>query len=185
MNLKNISKTLSFILRHNPEQFNLTMDDFGWVDVQKLVDAMNINTAMLVSIVNEDSKGRYAFNEDTTLIRATQGHSRPVILDIVNIVEVFQPVYHGTATRFLDSILAQGLIPNGRQYVHMAYDLQQAEETGRRHGKPVVLLVNVNQAIKDGIKFIKSQNGYVLTEHVPAKYLEIHDVSRDINSKNS
>ena len=185
MSLKNISKTLSFILRHNPEQFNLTMDEFGWVNVQQLVDALTINTATLVSIVNEDSKGRYAFSEDSLSIRATQGHSRPVILDTVNVVEVFQPVYHGTAQRFLDSILSEGLKSGSRQYVHMAYDYQQAKETGGRHGKPVVLVVDVNQAIKDGIKFIKSQNGYILTEHVPPKYLEVYNDNPNINSKNS
>lgn len=177
---KNISKTLSYILRHKPEEFGLTMDDHGWVDVQKLVDALNINIAMLVGIVNEDKKGRYAFNEDTTLIRATQGHSRPVILSHVNIVEVFEPVYHGTATRFLDSILKDGLLPGTRQYVHMAYDFKQALETGARHGKPIVLTVNVNQAIKDGLKFIKSDNGYVLAEAVPPKYLEVMYADKSI-----
>lgn len=180
---KNISKTLSFILRHNPEEFNLTMDDYGWVNVQNLVNALNINIAMLVSIVNEDKKGRYTFNEDSSLIRATQGHSRPVILSHINIVEVFEPVYHGTTTRFLDSILKDGLLPGTRQYVHMAYDFKQALETGARHGKPVVLTVNVNQAIKDGIKFIKSDNGYVLTESVPPQYLEVYYADKGIQTK--
>ena len=170
---KNISKTLSFILRHKPEEFNLTMDEHGWVNVQTLVNVMNINIPMLVSIVSQDAKGRYEFNDDSSHIRATQGHSRPVILDVSNIVEVFQPVYHGTATRFIDAILKEGLLSGSRQYVHMAYDYKQAKETGSRHGKPVVLQVDVNQAIKDGLKFIKSQNNYVLTEHVPAKYLTV------------
>lgn len=179
---KNISKTLSYVLRHKPEDFNLTMDDYGWVNVQNLVDALSINIAMLVSIVNEDKKGRYAFNEDSSLIRATQGHSRPVILSHINIVEVFEPVYHGTATRFLDSILKDGLLPGTRQFVHMAYDFKQALETGGRHGKPVVLTVNVNKAIKDGIKFIKSDNGYVLAESVPPQYLEVYYADKGIQT---
>ena len=182
---KNISKTLSFILRHKPEDFNLTMDDYGWVNVQNLVNALNINIATLVSIVSEDKKGRYAFNEDSSLIRATQGHSRPVILSTSNVVEVFQPVYHGTATRFLESILKEGLRPGSRQYVHMAYDFEQAKQTGTRHGKPVVLVVDVNKAIKDGIKFIKSQNGYLLTDNVPPQYLEIYNDNPNINPKTS
>ena len=170
---KNISKTLSFILRHKPEDFNLTMDDHGWVNVQKLVDALGINIAQLVSIVNEDKKGRYAFNEDTTLIRATQGHSRPVIISHMTVVKVFEPVYHGTATRFLESILKNGLVSGSRQYVHMSYDFDQALETGAGHGKPVVIKINVNEAIQNGIKFILSDNGYILSEFVPPQYLEV------------
>ena len=168
-----VSKTLCYILRHKPEEFKLTVDEFGWVDVQELVNVLNINIATLVSIVKLDDKGRYEFNEETTKIRATQGHSFTVNLNLTNVVEVFENVYHGTSTRVSDLILASGLLPINRQYVHMCYDLDQAHKTGARHGSPVIFKVDVNSAIKDGFKFFKSSNGYILSEHVPAKYLEI------------
>lgn len=169
----NISKKLSFILRHNPGEFNLTMDSKGWVDVQQLVDVLVINIATLVGIVNNDSKGRYQFNENTSKIRATQGHSIKVDLDETVISTVSKPVYHGTARRFLDQILKEGLNPGTRRHVHMTYDLGQAKQTGTRHGSPVVLEVTVQEAIQDGIVFFESDNGYILSESVPAKYLKV------------
>lgn len=169
----NKSKTLSYILRHKPEEFSLKMDEFGWVLVKPLLTAVGITQEELDTIVTDDKKGRYQYSLNKQSIRATQGHSRSVILDLENLLEVFTPVYHGTSKAALTNIFENGLIPGSRQHVHMCYDLEQAKQTGGRHGKPVVLVIDVNTAIKDGVKFHKSSNGYVLSEHVPAKYVAI------------
>lgn len=167
------SKTLSFILRHKPEQFGLKMDKQGWVEVQPLVDALVINIATLVGIVNEDKKGRYEFNADGTKVRATQGHSIPVELDLVRITTYADKAYHGTATRNLDSILSEGLKPGSRQYVHMVSNFAHANDVGTRHGVPAVLGVDIQGMIDAGIPVYQSANKYLLADTVPPEFLTV------------
>lgn len=168
----NVSKKMSYILRHNPGK--LVMDKQGWVEVQPLVDELVINIATLVGIVKNDTKGRYQFNEDGTKIRATQGHSLDVDLGMIPLLSHPDKVYHGTATRFLDSIMQEGLKPGSRQHVHMIKDFDNAYAVGTRHGVPVVLSVDIQALIDEtDIKVYHSNNGYVLAEHVPPKYLKI------------
>jgi len=126
----------------------------------------------LEEIVRTDNKQRYFFNEDRTLIRANQGHSIPVDVEL----EEKQPpqyLYHGTADRFLDSIMAEGLKPMSRLYVHLSADEETAVKVGKRHGKPIVLKIRAEEMWKEGVKFYLSQNGVWLTKYIDKKYIEI------------
>jgi len=126
--------------------------------------------AMLEEIVATDNKQRYSFNEDHTLIRANQGHSIPVDVELE---ECFPPevLYHGTGEKYVSSIDAQGLIPKSRLYVHLSHERETAVKVGLRHGKPVIYLVQSGDMHRDGFKFYKSVNGVWLTKEVPVKYL--------------
>lgn len=173
MNIVKISRMLSHLLRHAPQEYGVEMDSAGWVDVKSIVQSTKITQNIIQEIVNTDEKGRYQFSQDGKFIRATQGHSVKVELD-ERIIKTFNgPVYHGTASRFLSKILEEGLKPGTRRHVHMTYDFDQANQTGKRHGSPIVLEVDAEQALNDGVIFVESVNGYVLSEHVPAKYLKV------------
>lgn len=126
---------------------------------------------ILEDIVETDSKQRYSFNEDKTLIRANQGHS--VLVD-VNSEKMKPPkfLYHGTADRFLNSIMEEGLKPMNRLYVHLSTDIETAIRVGKRHGNPVVLKIHSNQMYEEGCIFYLSKNGVWLTRDVQIKYLE-------------
>lgn len=169
------SRFLSLVLRHKPEEAGITLDEHGWANVDELVKGLSrrlpFSPKMLEEIVETDAKGRYSFNEDHTLIRANQGHS--VLVDI-ELEEKVPPatLYHGTAKRFLDSIMEQGLVPKSRLYVHMSSDKETAIKVGRRHGTPAVLAINASAMHKAGIKFFVSKNGVWLTKHVPPNYIK-------------
>lgn len=168
------SRFISMVLRHKPEEIGISLDEHGWADVQELIAGVgkrySLDTETLEKIVATDEKQRYAFNEDHTLIRANQGHSIPVDVEL----EEVQPpeiLYHGTGEKFLGSITAQGLLPKSRLYVHLSADAETAKTVGARHGKPVVLTVMSGQMQRDGFKFYRSQNGVWLTKYVPSNYL--------------
>ena len=170
------SRFLALVLRHKPEEAGITLDEHGWASVDELVKGIAARRAftheMLERIVATDSKGRYSFNEDHSLIRANQGHSVDVDVEL----EPEDPpevLYHGTAQRFLDSIMEQGLLPKGRLYVHLSSDGETATKVGSRHGSPVVLQVDACGMNKDGFEFFLSNNGVWLTKHVPTKYLTV------------
>ena len=125
----------------------------------------------LEEIVSTDSKQRYSFNEDKTLIRANQGHSIPVDVEL----EEKRPpefLYHGTGEKYVVSIDQIGLIQKSRLYVHLSSDVDTAEKVGQRHGKEVVYQVASGQMHRDGYKFYLSVNNVWLTKEVPTKYLE-------------
>lgn len=141
MSLTNMSKFISLILRHKPETIGITLDEHGWASVSELLEGISkkqyIDMAMLEKIVVTDSKQRYSFNEDKTLIRANQGHSIPVDVEL----PVKKPpviLYHGTGEKYVTSIDEQGLIPKSRLYVHLSGDEGTAKVVGARHGKPVI-----------------------------------------------
>ena len=125
---------------------------------------------MLDEIVRTDEKQRYSYNEDHTLIRANQGHSIPVDVELEK-VEPPEFLYHGTGEKFTASIDKQGLIPKSRLYVHLSPDEETAVKVGRRHGKPVIYLVRAGNMKRDGYAFYRSVNGVWLTKEVPVKYL--------------
>ena len=176
MDLNNISRYMSLILRHKPEVIGIALDEHGWANVSELVKGIEknnhgFNVEMLEEIVKTDSKQRYSFNEDKTLIRANQGHSIPVDVEL----EEKQPpefLYHGTGEKYVESIDKIGLIPKSRLYVHLSNDVDIAEKVGRRHGKEIVYQVNAGQMYKDGYKFFLSVNNVWLTKEVPVKYLD-------------
>ena len=168
------SKLISFILRHKPEAFNIKLDENGWCDVKELLDAVNstgkrLDFAGLQEIVKTDNKQRYSFNHDMTLIRANQGHSIQVDVEL----EEKEPplyLYHGTSTRFLDKIKEEGIKPMSRLYVHFSRHWMDAMNVGSRHGIPVALTVKSGEMYKAGYKFYQSENGIWLTEYVPVGY---------------
>ncbi len=172
--LTEISRFISLILRHKPEAIGITLDEHGWADVQELIAGISRTTPfsmeMLEQIVREDEKTRYSFNEDKTLIRANQGHSIPVDVELEERTPP-EVLYHGTGERFVASIDEQGLIPKSRLYVHLSRDRETAAKVGSRHGKPVVYAVAAGKMAASGYKFYLSANKVWLTKHVPVEFL--------------
>lgn len=174
-NLIQTSRYISLLLRHKPEAAGITLDANGWCDTCQLIAAVSqtrpLDMALLERIVAEDEKQRYSFNEDKSKIRANQGHS--VAVD-VQLEELEPPEYlwHGTAEKYVDSILREGLLPQSRLYVHLSPDYDTAIKVGSRHGKVVVFRVHTGKMSGDGFRFYRSVNGVWLTKAVPAQYLE-------------
>lgn len=173
--LKSLGRYISLILRHKPEVIGITLDAHGWANVQELIDGIRktryIDMEILEKVVAENDKQRYSFNKDKTLIRANQGHSIPVDVEL-SVAEPPEYLYHGTAKKYVESIEKQGLIPKSRLYVHLSKDRETAEGVGRRHGEPVIYRVKTGEMQKDGFEFFLSVNGVWLTKEVPVKYLE-------------
>jgi putative RNA 2'-phosphotransferase len=172
-----ISKFLSFVLRHKPEAIGLTLDAEGWAEVDALIacatqSGQALTRSLLQKIVETSDKKRFTISENGLRIRAAQGHSTQNVA-IVHI-EKKPPefLYHGTATRFLDSIREQGLLPGSRHHVHLSEDEQTAIAVGQRYGKPIVLKVKALLMTEQGFKFYQAENGVWLTENVPAAYLQ-------------
>lgn len=170
-----LSKFLSMVLRHHPETIQLKLDNKGWADVDELIQAMRrngkrINPVILDQIVKTDQKQRYSYSPDKKKIRANQGHSIAVDVEL-KAAEPPEFLYHGTAQRFIDSIKRQGLKSMGRNYVHLSFDKNTAETVGRRHGNPVILTVAAGRMSRAGYVFYLSENQVWLTEHVPPEYL--------------
>lgn len=168
------SRYISYILRHDPESAGITLDEHGWADVCELIAAVNkrrkLDMEMLEEIVRTDDKQRYSFSEDKTLIRANQGHSFPVDVELERITPP-DVLYHGTAERFTESIDAAGLVPMSRLYVHLSGDMETAVNVGKRHGEPFVYKVGAARMHADGYEFYRSVNGVYLTKSVPKEYL--------------
>ena len=170
-NLKNISKFLSLVLRHKPEKIGLELDQQGWAKTQELLDKIpHLTLKLLQEVVETNNKKRFAFNEDGSKIRASQGHSITVDLGYPP-SEPPALLYHGTATRFVTSIQEKGLLKRNRQHLHLSKDLDTATNVGQRHGKVVILTVDSGKMYKDGYNFFISENGVWLTDHVPVDYL--------------
>lgn len=173
---KEISKFLSYVLRHAPDSIGLTLDPHGWAFIDDLLDKANkagtaIDRDTLLQIVANSDKQRFTLAEDGQKIRAAQGHSIPVDLGLQT-REPPKILYHGTALHNLEPILAEGLNAGQRMQVHLSLDRQTAHKVGQRHGKPVVLSVDAAQMFRDGHKFVCADNGVWLTDHVPAHYLQ-------------
>jgi putative RNA 2'-phosphotransferase len=158
-----LGKFISLILRHKPETIGITLDSEGWADVDELINGINaagysIDMETLERIVAENNKKRYTLSPDKKRIRANQGHSIDVQIDM----EKREPpalLYHGTATRFLDSIKAEGIKKMSRQYVHLSPDIHTAAAVGKRHGAPAVLVIDAAKMHADGFEFRISANG--------------------------
>ncbi len=175
MSLKETSKYMSLILRHKPDAIGITLDEHGWANVDELIAGIakdnEFNMEILEEIVRTDEKQRYSFNEDKTLIRANQGHSIPVDVELEE-KEPPEILYHGTGEKYVAAVDEQGLIPKSRLYVHLSKDEETAVKVGSRHGKPVIYIVKAKQMHDDGYKFFISANNVWLTKEVPVKYLE-------------
>lgn len=177
MKTTNISRYIALLLRHHPEKAGLCLDEHGWVEVEALIQGVRrrypeFNRAVLDEIVARDSKQRYAYNQNKTCIRANQGHSIPVDVELK---QALPPtiLYHGTGEKYVESIQKVGLIPKSRLYVHLSTDIQTAIQVGKRHGQPVVYQIDTQQMIHDGFIFYISANHIWLTKAVPVQYLKI------------
>ena len=174
MSLKETSKFISLILRHKPEEIGITLDEHGWANVDELIASIAktqpFDMAALEEIVSSDEKHRYSFNEDKTLIRANQGHSIPVDVELEQKTPP-ELLYHGTGEKYTASIEKQGLIPKSKLYVHLSSDYDTAVKVGSRHGKPVVYTVAAGEMRKSGYTFYLSVNGVWLTKSVPVSFL--------------
>lgn len=175
MSLNDTSKFMSLILRHKPETIGISLDEHGWANVDELIAGIakshEFNMNILEEIVKTDNKQRYSFNDDKTLIRANQGHSIPVDVELDE-VQPPEELWHGTGEKYVNSIDAQGLIPKSRLYVHLSKDEDTAYKVGLRHGRSILYIVKSGDMYKDGYKFYLSKNGVWLTKEVPVKYLK-------------
>lgn len=172
-----LGKFISLILRHKPEIIGISLDPHGWADVSELIDGINksgheIDFETLERIVRENNKKRYSFNADKTKIRANQGHSINVNVELKKVIPP-EVLYHGTAERFLDSIKEKGILKMSRQYVHLSKNKETAVDVGKRHGKPIVLVIHTKPMIKDGFEFYLSENRVYMCKYIPWKYVSL------------
>lgn len=172
-----ISKFLSYVLRHEPQAIGLALDREGWADIDALIagarqSGRTLDTDLIRAVVASSDKKRFAISGDGLRIRAVQGHSTEGVL--IAYAEKVPPefLYHGTATRFLESILTEGLKPGERQHVHLSEDVQTATAVGQRYGKPVVLKIEALRMHQEGLKFYQAENGVWLVAKVPPSSIE-------------
>ena len=171
------SKFLSYILRHRPGEIGIVLDGSGWASVNELIQKANVagkslTRELIGRVVANNDKKRFSLSSDGSKIRANQGHSVHVDLKLREVIPP-DKLYHGTATRFMNSIEKKGLMPGSRHHVHLSCDVVAATKVGRRHGKPIVLLINAKQMTEDGHKFYLSENGVWLTDSVSFKYIKV------------
>lgn len=169
------SRFLSLVLRHKPDSIGISLDLNGWVDVADLIQKITehgriLDRTQLEKIVRDCDKQRFSFSEDGQRIRANQGHSVEVELDL-SPKEPPAVLYHGTVERFLPAILAQGLCKMGRHHVHLSDDLETAQRVGQRRGRPVVLTIDAAAMHTGGAKFLQTTNGVWLADEVHPRFL--------------
>lgn len=171
-----VSKFLSYVLRHKPDAIKLKLDENGWASVTELIEKaqsqIELTPELIKQIVITNDKKRFSLSDDEQFIRANQGHSIQIDLKL----EPKEPppvLYHGTATRFLDSIKQEGLKPGQRHHVHLSSDIQTATAVGKRYGKPVILEVAASAMHQQGVEFFLSENNVWLTDHVPSDFLTV------------
>jgi putative RNA 2'-phosphotransferase len=172
---KTISKFLSLILRHEPQKIDLILDQSGWAEIEELLNksarkGISFSIDELEEIVSTNDKQRFSFNHDKTMIRANQGHSINIDLKLKPTVPP-EYLYHGTAEKFVASILREGIKKMSRQHVHLSKDKDTATKVGSRHGRPTILTILSGKMYEDGIEFFISDNGVWLTEYVDTKYI--------------
>ncbi len=169
------SKFVSLVLRHNPGLIGLTLDPQGWAPVDELLSKAAahgtlLTAAELAAIVATNEKQRFDLDAPRNRIRANQGHSIEVDLELAATPPPAQ-LFHGSAANNRSSILKAGLIRGARQHVHLSVDIATARIVGTRHGSPIVFSVASGDMHRDGHTFLLSKNGVWLTEAVPPKYL--------------
>lgn len=172
------SKFLSYVLRHEPRTIGLQLDIEGWADIDQLITGAAqagqfLDRAILRSIVSESEKVRFAISNDGNRIRALQGHSTPQVKQSHREKTPPDILYHGTARRFLHSIMQNGLKPGSRHHVHLEADMETALANGRRYGEAAVLKIECWRMHSDGYRFYQAENGVWLIDFVPAQYLQM------------
>lgn len=171
------SKFLSYVLRHEPESIELTLDKEGWAVIDDLIlragnKGHALDKDLILDVVESSEKKRFTISEDGLRIRAAQGHSTQQVN--ITYAEKTPPdiLYHGTATCFIAQIREQGLLPLSRQYVHLSSDEDTAIQVGQRYGKPVLLKIKAVDMYEKGFKFYQADNGVWLTAHVPYEFIQ-------------
>lgn len=169
-----VSKFLSYILRHKPDSIGLKLDPYGWLLIDDIIAKSQTEIILSKNVIEEtvssNKKKRFTISDDGKYIRANQGHSIKVDLQLMP-KEPPAILYHGTATRFLDSILKEGLKAGQRQHVHLSSNIETAIEVGRRYGKPVILTIDSKLMYQDGYQFFISDNHVWLTKKIPSEFL--------------
>lgn len=173
------SKFLSYVLRHEPHAIGLTLDREGWADIDALITGAQqagktLDPELIQAVVAGSDKKRFAISENGQRIRAVQGHSTDSVALQHEAKVPPEFLYHGTATRFLDSILAEGLRPGERHHVHLSADVNTATAVGQRYGKPVALKIEALRMHRQGFVFFQADNGVWLTESVPYRFIQSH-----------
>ncbi len=172
-----VSCFLCRVLRHNPSAAGIAVDEHGWANVDELIEGVRqvkepaFDRAVLEDIVATDNKQRYSFSKDGRLIRANQGHSIPVDVELP-VVEPPEYLLHGTGEKYTESIDRTGLQRRSRLYVHLSADMETARAVGIRHGKPVIYRVSSGEMARRGYTFYRSVNGVWLVKEVPLEYLQ-------------
>jgi putative RNA 2'-phosphotransferase len=173
--LTKASKFLSLILRHKPDEIGLTLDAEGWAPISEIIDKsqskMPLTKELIEQVVSTSDKQRFKLSDDGLMIRANQGHSIKVDLKL-SPKEPPAILYHGTDSRFMDSINQEGLKPGQRHHVHLSTDIATATAVGKRYGKVVILEIDAEAMQKQGYKFFLSDNNVWLTENVPPQFLK-------------
>ncbi len=174
---KQTSTFLSLVLRHAPERIGILLDPQGWTSVDELIAKANaagvaLDHATILDIVRTSDKQRFTLSADGTRIRAAQGHSVEVDLDLPSSVPP-AVLFHGTARANIDAILAEGLKPGRRRHVHLSSNEETAHRVGMRHGTPVIFRVDTARMHADGHTFWQADNGVWLTDHVAPIYLTL------------
>ncbi|WP_349656433.1 RNA 2'-phosphotransferase [Xanthomonas sp. 10-10] len=170
------SKFLSYVLRHAPESIGLVLDRDGWADIATLIAAANaegkaLDAELIRAVISSSDKQRFALSADGLRMRAVQGHSTASVA-LAHVAKAPPTLlYHGTATRFLDAILREGLRPGQRHHVHLSADSQTAMDVGARYGTPVLLIIQAGQMHDQGLQFFQADNGVWLTDAVPVAFL--------------
>ena len=173
MDLKKISKYLSFILRHQPDSIGLELSDEGWAKINEVIEKtrkFKLTKELINTVVDTNDKKRFLLSEDGLRIKANQGHSVKVKLELEPNIPP-DVLLHGTATRFLDSIFEQGLTKQRRHHVHLSETHKTALSVGERYGKAVLPKVDSRQMYEDGFEFFKTENDVWLVDSVPKMYL--------------
>lgn len=161
------SKRLAYLLRHSK-----LPNHKGWIKVDVVQNELGVLLLDIQKIVYEDTKGRFEFSEDKSSVRALYGHSIDVNLGLEPTIP--PPVlYHGTAEKYIDSIMKEGLRPRKRNFVHLSETIDVAKQVGTRHGSPVVLSIDIEAMISAGYKFYKAPNGIWLTGDILPKFLKV------------
>jgi len=178
--LREHSKFLSLVLRHQPETIAIQLDSEGWTDVHILLQQMikhkrPLKLVELIEIVETSDKKRFQLSPDQNKIRAVQGHSSAQVQREYVAITPPDTLFHGTATCFVDSILEKGLISGERHHVHLSADLVTAQKVGLRHVKVIIFILDTKQMHQDGFRFYCAENGVWLTEQVPIKYLKLFE----------
>lgn len=171
------SKFLSYVLRHQPDSIGLSLDENGWADIDQLIscaaaNGKNISRDLLEEVVTTNDKQRFIFSDDKQRIRANQGHSIKVDLNLASQTPP-DVLYHGTASRFMHTINQQGLQARNRHHVHLSAEQATAFSVGTRHGVPVVLNIDAKRMHADGLLFYQADNGVWLTDAVLPKYFSV------------